>query len=90
MIIEWLVEMAAGLWGFLADLFPDWEVDEEMISPNGWLGQLFALGYGLEPWVNWGFVTLLGAIPFAVWVIGITVKMVRSLITHIPFIGGSG
>ena len=90
MILEWIVQVAVGLWEWIANLFPDWDPPAELTDPDGMIGQLFAFGQGLEPWVNWGLIGALAAIPFAVWVIGIVVKMVRLLIGHVPWIGGNG
>lgn len=90
MILEWLVKVAVGLWQWIADLFPDWDAPVELTDADGMIGQIFALGTGLEPWVNWSLIGVLGAIPLAVWVIGMTVKMVRVLLAHVPFIGGNG
>lgn len=90
MITEYFIQVAVGLWAWLADLFPDWDLPPELLNSDGMIAQVFALGYGAEPFVNWGFVTALAAIPFGVWVIGITVKAVRLLIGHVPFVGGNG
>lgn len=90
MIVEWLIEMAVGLWQFIADLFPDWDVPPELLDADGMLQQVFAFGQGLEPWVNWTLIGTLGLIPLSVWVIGMLVKAVRLLIGHVPGIGGNG
>lgn len=90
MIVEWLVAVGAGIWEFIAGLVPDWDMPRELADPNGSLGALFSMGQGLEPFVNWPLVTALGAIPLAVWVIGITWSAFRTLISHIPFFGGNG
>lgn len=90
MIIEWLVKVAVGFWQFLADMFPDWELPPELLDADGMIAQVFSFGQGLEPFVNWPLVGALGLIPLAVWVIGLTVRMVRLLLSHVPFIGGNG
>jgi hypothetical protein len=89
-IIEWLVHVATGFWGWIADLFPDWDVPAELTDPNGALAAVMGFGQGLEPFVNWQLVGILGAIPLAVWVIGLTAKLVLKLVSHVPFIGGNG
>lgn len=90
MIVEWLVSVAAGLWEFIGSMLPDWEIPAELADPNGMLGQLFALGQGMEPFVNWTLVGILAAIPLAVWLIGITWRAFRTIASHIPFFGGNG
>ena len=56
MIIEWLVKVAVGFWQWIADMFPDWEVPPELLDADGIIGQIFAFGQGLEPFVNWTLV----------------------------------
>jgi hypothetical protein len=89
-IIEWLVQVASGFWGWIANLFPDWTLPPELANPNGLLGQIMSFGRGLEPFVNWTLVGIIGAIPLAVWGIGIAAKLVLKLVSHLPFIGGNG
>ncbi len=89
MIIEWLMSVAAGLWGFVGSLLPDWELPAELTDPDGMLGQVFALGQGLSPFIDWAFVGLVGGIPLAVWVIGLLWKAFRMFISHFPFFGGN-
>lgn len=90
MITEWIVTVAAGFFAWIADLFPDWDVPEVLTNPDGMINQLFSFGIGLEPFVNWGLIGVLAAIPLTVWVIGVTVKAVRVLLGHIPGFGGNG
>lgn len=90
MIIEWLVKVAVGLWQWIADLFPDWDIPAELTDPDGMFVQIASFGQGLEPWVNWGLMGGLALIPLGMWVIGVTVKLVRLLLGHVPGIGGNG
>lgn len=90
MITEWLIQVGTGLWAFLAGLFPDWIAPPEMLQAGGMIEQLFGFGQGLEPFADWGLLALLGAIPLTVWVSGITIRSVRLLISHVPFVGGNG
>lgn len=90
MITEFLVKVAVGLFEFFAGLFPDWDVPPELLDADGMIGGIISLGTGLEPFVNWGFVSAIAMIPLVVWVIGITVRAVRLLMGHVPGIGGNG
>lgn len=90
MILEWLIKLAVGLWGFLAGLFPDWVAPPELLEADGLINDLFSYGQGLEPFANWSLLAVLGAIPLAVWVIGLMIRAVRLLISHVPFVGGNG
>lgn len=90
MITEWLIKVGTGLWAFIAGLFPDWVAPPEMLEADGLINQLFGFGQGLEPYANWPLLATLGAIPLAVWVIGISIRAVRLLLSHVPFVGGNG
>lgn len=90
MIVEWFLNLVAGIWEGVGSLFPDWEMPPELADPNGALGQVFALGQGLEPFADWNIIAGLAAIPLAVWVIGIIWKLLRMAASHIPFFGGNG
>lgn len=90
MIIEWLSQVGASIWAWVAGLFPDWTLPSELTDPNGLLGSVFALGTGLGPFVDWGFVTAVGAIPLAFWALMLSIKAIRALISHIPLFGGKG
>lgn len=90
MIVEWFLNLCAGVWSSLSGLFPEWSMPAELADPNAGLGQIFALGQGLEPFVNWPVVTALGAIPLVVWSIGVGWKLLRQAASHIPFFGGHG
>lgn len=90
MISEWFYALATLVSTRVAGLFPAWELPEQIVSPQGMLAQIMALGYGLEPWVDWAFVMVCGAIPLAVWVFGLAVRAGRVVIGHLPQIGGNG
>lgn len=89
MIIEWLMGVASGLWSWIGSLLPDWQLPPELMDPNGFIGGIFALGQGMSPFINWGFVALVGAIPLAVWVIGLLWKAARMVLSHFPLFGGN-
>lgn len=90
MIVEWFFGLIAGLIDFIGTLLPEWEVPAALVDPDGMLMGLFAMGQGMAPFVDWQFVGLVGAIPLAVWVIGLLWKFARMAISHIPGFGGSG
>lgn len=89
MITEWIVTVASGLFAFLGDLMPDWEIPAELAQPGGFFAQIFALGQGTAPFVDWAFVSAIAAIPLVVWLIGLSFRAIKTLISHIPFFGGN-
>lgn len=89
MIVEWLVSVATGLWEFIGGLLPDWQLPAALADPNGFVGQVFSLGHGMAPFIDWQLVGLLGAIPLAVWVVGLLWRAARMALSHVPFFGGN-
>ena len=90
MITEWLIQVATGLWSFIAGLFPDWVPPASITDVANSVNGLFTLAQGLGPFVDWTAVGLLAAIPPGIWVTGILVKAALKLISHIPLFGGNG
>lgn len=89
MIVEWLVNLAAGLFKFIADLFPDWETPPELLDPTGLMAQVMAHTAGLGIFVDWALIGALALIPLGVWVLGLSFRALKTLISHIPFFGGN-
>lgn len=90
MISEAFINFALGIATWAVGLIPDWELPAELLDADGMISDLFAFGAGLGPWVDWGFVLGLAAIPLGVWVIGLTWKAIRTILSHFPQFGGSG
>lgn len=90
MITEWLVAVATSFWGWLGGLLPDWELPPEIADLSSGLNGIFALGAGLAPFAEWGFVAAVGAIPIAIWISGVAWKTIRMIASHIPLFGGNG
>lgn len=88
MIVEWLMGVAVGFVQWLAGLFPVLELPDELVHLDDSFNSIFALGEGLGAFIPWGLVGLIAGIPLAVWVGGLLIKVVRVLVSHLPFIGG--
>lgn len=89
MILEWLVGLAAGLFEWIANLLPDWEVPAGLTDPGGAIEQIVALSQGIGVFVDWGLLGLLAVIPLGVWLFGLIFRALKTLISHLPFVGGN-
>lgn len=89
MITEWLVNVAAGLWGVIAGIFPDWTLPAELANPDGLMAQVNAFFSGLAPFVDWSFVATVGAIPLGIFATGLIIRAIQFLWSHMPFVGGN-
>lgn len=90
MIVEWLIAVGSGFAKWIATLFPVLDIPPSFETVDDQIESLIESADGLSPWVDWGFVSLVLAIPLVVWVAGLVLRAVRALIAHIPFFGGKG
>jgi hypothetical protein len=90
MIVEWIIYIATGFGEWVAGLFPTLDIPAELVNLDDSVNQLFMYGEGLGAFIPWGVVGTLAAIPLLVWVAGLTIKTIRALVAHIPFVGGRG
>lgn len=90
MIVEWLVQVGAGFAQWIVSLFPSLVLPSDLVHLDTSIKSLLALGAGTGVFVDWSYIGLVAGIPLAVWGAGVLVKAIRTLIAHIPFIGGRG
>lgn len=90
MITEWLIKVGTSLWAFIAGLFPDWVAPPGLSDADSFIVDIFQFSQGLEPLADWKLLAVLAAIPPTVWIIGITIRGVRLLLSHVPLVGGNG
>lgn len=89
MITEWLISLGVDTGGWLLTLLPALPSD----FLEGAVGTTVALGGfvgTMGVWVNWVLVSWLVAESFAVYLLMMTVRIIRALIGHVPFVGGNG
>lgn len=90
MIIEWLIQVAGNVVVWLADVFPEWEIPEWFLDPQGPM-RIALEGYmGLGVWIDWGVLGTCLLASGGAFLAGGGLKIFRSLLSHLPFIGGNG
>lgn len=65
---------------WVATLFPVLELPDDLLHADDRINAVFAMGDGLGPWADWGALTALAAVPLTIWVGGLVVMGVRSLV----------
>lgn len=90
MITEWLIGVGAAFGTWIAGLFPELDMPEQLVNLDDTVNTIFGWGDGLGAFVQWEVIGVLAAIPLLVWTGGLIVKGIRVLVAHIPFIGGKG
>lgn len=90
MITEWLIRVGSGFGRWVAGLFPELEIPEQLVNLDDMVNTVLGYGDGLGAFVDWGLIGLIAAIPLTVWAGGLIVKGIRVLVAHIPLIGGKG
>lgn len=90
MILEWLLGLGAGVSEWVASIMPPIELPEQLVNIDEAINSIFAYGNGLGAWVDWSLCAVVLLVPLAVWAVGLTVRAVRVLISHVPFFGGNG
>lgn len=90
MIVEWLISVGSGIGTWVASLFPELDIPSGIVNLDDNLSALIAMGAGLGVWVDWTYIGFVAAIPLVIFTGGLLIKALRSLIAHLPFIGGKG
>lgn len=90
MITEWFVQLSFTVSGWVAGLFPDFEIPQWMLDSRGAMVGFLESMSGLGVWVDWGALALCVGAVAAAYGIGILIKLIRVGISHVPFFGGSG
>jgi len=90
-IVEWFVLLAAQLWeGITNTLPPASSVDGVVITADRFLAPMAAGIASTSAWVPWGTLAVCLPIVAALYAGSFTVKLLRAIAAHIPFIGGAG
>ena len=90
MITGWLIDLGANISAWAAGLFPVWDMPTELADPGSLVSQLMAGFVGLGVWVNW--VVLIGVVTAVAgtYLVLFLAKLMRAVISYIPFFGGAG
>lgn len=90
MITEWFLELVAGVLGWLADAFGEWEPPQELVDASAGVNGFLANFSGLGAWVSWPVLASCVAAALLVWLTVVGIKLVRAIVAHIPAFGGAG
>lgn len=91
MIIEWLVGLAEGFVISLIEFFNFELVPQEAVLDVGagiapWAHGIADLGV----WLPWGVLAVWVPAVSSVYIGSLTIKFVKNLLSHVPFVGGKG
>lgn len=90
MITQALLDLGRSVAGWLASLFPPWDVPSQVTSLPGLLRTLAGYAAGLGGWVDWGVLSACAGVAVATWVVCLGIKVFRAIASYLPFVGGAG
>lgn len=90
MITELFVNMAVGVAIWFNQLIPPTVLPEWFVNADNYINGIFAYGDGLGAWIEWSAVVPIMLAPVGFWVLGLSIRGIRVLISHLPFVGGRG
>lgn len=88
MITEWIVTVALGIAQWFGTLFPTFDLPDWFTNLGSSINGLFANVQGFAPFVDWGAIAAIAAVPMALWAGGLLFKLARFVLSHVPFFGG--
>jgi hypothetical protein len=88
MISQFFIDLFVQIVSWLADLFPSDVIPDNVQHPDAQLGGLFGLVTGLGVWVNWPVVNACALVALGAYGAGLSIAIVRVIISHLPFVGG--
>jgi len=89
-IIEWFILLGAQLWEGITSGFPAWDDSGVYITADRFLAPMTAGIAATSAWVPWGTLAVSLAVVSTLYVASFTIKLLRAIAAHIPFIGGAG
>lgn len=90
MISEWVAGIAVELVAWIASLFGDFEIPQWAYDSRGVMIDLLQTYSGLGVWVDWQALGICMAAVGGVYAIGVSIKLLRVVVAHIPQFGGAG
>jgi len=89
-ITEWFAEIAMDFAIWIASLFPEWEVPVWMEDTRGAMVTFLESSVGLGVWVDWSALGICLTAVGVAYVAGLTIRLIRAILAHVPQFGGSG
>lgn len=90
MIAEYFGQLAVDFVVFLSNLFGDYQIPPELTSARGTMLVLLESSVGLGVWVDWNVLGLVMAAVGLVYGIGLSIRLIRAVVAHVPQFGGAG
>lgn len=90
MIAEFFLGLVSVMGTFLIGLMPEDETADLASSASGIVATVVSNGSGLSIWFPWAVAAACAVTVGGAWLALFVVKIIRQLMTHIPFFGGTG
>lgn len=90
MISEFFIDLGVTIAMWFNSLFPPLDLPEWFVNIDQRINGIFEHGNGLGAWINFGVVVPILLAPLAFWILGLSIRGSRVIISHLPFIGGRG
>lgn len=90
MITDAIIRLGGNMAVWILGLFPSWDPPEWMKDPLGPLNSWVESMYGVGVWVDWKAVGICLTAVIAAYGVGLTIRLVRAAMSHVPLIGGGG
>lgn len=90
MIIEWFILLGAQMWEGITSGLPPFDDSGVYISADRFLAPMAGGIAATSSWVPWGTLGISLGVVGIVYVASFTIKLLRAIAAHIPFIGGAG
>lgn len=93
MIIEWILNLAAGFIETVTAPPPgvdEWEIPAWVEDFDSFFNTVFAGMDGLSAWIDWPITLAVVSLSVTTWLLFVGLKTVRAIASYLPFFGGSG
>lgn len=90
MIVEWFVMLAGQMWNMVTEGFKPWDEAGVVITADRFLAPMMGGIVATSNWLPWGTLAISLGIVGTLYIVSFTIKLLRAILAHIPFIGGAG
>lgn len=90
MIVEFFLGIVTWIGGLLIGMLPEDDSAELVGSASGIISTVVSNGSGISVWFPWAIAGVCAIAVAGAWAATFAFKVLRQLLTHIPFFGGTG
>jgi len=90
MIVEWFLGFCVWVGTFVFGLFPTEDAQATVSGLSGAIATVVSYTSGLGVWIPWALIGAAILFTFTAWAAIFVFKIVRQLLAHVPFFGGTG